>query len=203
MRSNVRTRNAVVTTPRIIVRMSTEMKELGFGQSVGQIVQMAYVVEDIRAAMDLWIRDCGVGPWFLLESFTGPEQRYRGQPAAADISLAMSFAGHMNIELIQPRDNHPSVYREMVDRRGYGFHHVGIAVTDVPRVRADYEARGFRTAFEAPVPSGGSVYYLENGSLDPAFIELIPATPGMDEMFTRFWRATIDWNGQDRIRPIA
>jgi hypothetical protein len=52
--------------------MSTEMKELGFGQSVGQIVQMAYVVEDIRAAMDLWIRDCGVGPWFLLETFTGP-----------------------------------------------------------------------------------------------------------------------------------
>lgn len=54
MRSNVRTRNAAMTTPRIIVRMSTEMKELGFGQSVGQIVQMAYVVEDIRAAMDLW-----------------------------------------------------------------------------------------------------------------------------------------------------
>ena len=77
----------------------------------------------------------------------------------------------MNIELIQPRDNHPSVYKEMVDRRGYGFHHVGIAVTDVTCVRADYEARGFRTAFEAPVPSGGSVYYLENGSLDPAFIE--------------------------------
>ena len=82
------------------------MKELGFGQTIGQIVQMAYVVEDIRAAMDLWIHDCGVGPWFLLESFTGPEQRYRGQPVTADIKLAMSFAGHMNIELIQPRDNH-------------------------------------------------------------------------------------------------
>lgn len=129
-------------------------KELGFGQRVGQIVQMAYVVEDIRAAMDLWIRDCGVGPWFLLESFTGPEQRYRGQPATADIKLAMSFAGHMNIELIQPR-------------------------------------------------GGGSVCYLENGSLDPAFIELIPATPGMDDMFTRFWRATIDWNREDPIRAFA
>ena len=183
--------------------MSRETKELGFGQRVGQIVQMAYVVEDIRAAMDLWIRDCGVGPWFLLESFTGPEQRYRGQPATADIRLAMSFAGHMNIELIQPRDDHPSVYKELIDRRGYGFHHVGIAVTDVPEVRADYEARGFRTAFEAPVPSGGSVCYLENGSLDPAFIELIPATPGMDDMFTRFWRATIDWNREDPIRPFA
>jgi len=196
-------RNAVLATPRIIREMSMEMKELGFGQRVGQIVQMAYVVEDIRAAMELWVRDCGVGPWFLLESFTGAEQRYRGQPARADIKLAMSFAGHMNIELIQPRDNHPSVYKEMIDRRGYGCHHVGIAVTDVPAVRASYEARGFRTAFEAPVPSGGSVCYLENGSLDPAFIELIPATPGMDEMFTRFWRAAVDWNQKDPVRPFA
>ena len=76
-------------------------------------------------------------------------------------------------------------------------------VTDVVRERAKYESRGFRAAFEAPVPSGGSVCYLENGSLDPAFIELIPATPGMDDMFTRFWRATVDWNQKDPVRPFA
>ncbi|MFM2100578.1 MAG: hypothetical protein RLZZ366_2117 [Pseudomonadota bacterium] len=31
------------------------MTMLGFGQAVGQIVQMAYVVEDIRASIDWWI----------------------------------------------------------------------------------------------------------------------------------------------------
>ena len=51
------------------------MDTLGFGQKVGQIMQMAYVVKAIRAAMHWWVRDCKVGPWFLLESFTGPEQR--------------------------------------------------------------------------------------------------------------------------------
>ncbi len=174
----------------------------GFGQRTGQIVQMAYVVPDMRAAMERWIRDCGVGPWFLLESFTSPEQLYRGQPNTADIKLAMAFAGHMCIELIQPKDDRPSVYKEIIDQRGYGFHHVGIAVTDVPRAQADYTARGYRTAFEAPVPSGGTVLYLEDGSFDPGFIELIPATPGMDEMFTRFWRASLDWDGADPIRPF-
>ena len=84
------------------------MTTFGFGQRVGQIVQLAYVVEDIDAAIGWWVRDCRVGPWFLLESFTGPGQRYRGQPATADIKLAMSFAGHMNIELIQPKDDRPS-----------------------------------------------------------------------------------------------
>jgi len=179
------------------------MTTFGFGQRVGQIVQMAYVVEDMDAAISWWVRDCRVGPWFLLESFTGPGQRYRGQPATADIKLAMSFAGHMNIELIQPKDDHPSVYKDVIDRRGYGFHHVGIAVSDVGAEQLAYEGRGYTAVFEAPVPSGGSVVYLEGPHGDPGLIELIPATPGMDEMFTRFWQTTTNWTGHDPIRPFG
>lgn len=179
------------------------MHTLGFGQKIGQIMQMAYVVEDIHAAIEWWVRDCHVGPWFLLDSFTGPQQRYRGRPATADVKIAMSFAGHMNIELIQPKDNEPSVYRELIEKRGYGFHHVGIAVADADLERAAYEARGYTTAFETPVPSGGTVYYLTDGRLDPGFVELIPATAGADEMFTRYWKASIDWTGEAPIRPFG
>ena len=37
----------------------------------------------------------------------------------------------------------------------------------------------------------------------PGFVELIPATPGMDEMFTRYWRASVDWDGAQPIRPFG
>jgi len=70
------------------------------------------------------------------------------------VSIAMAFAGHMQIELIQPKDNHPSVYKEIVDRRGYGFHHVGIAVEDADAECAAYERRNYTAAYWAPVPSG-------------------------------------------------
>ncbi|HEX5000112.1 MAG TPA: VOC family protein [Terriglobia bacterium] len=166
-------------------------------------MQMAYVVKDINDAMHWWMHNCRVGPWFLLESFTGPEQRYRGEPTSADIKLAMSFSGHMNIELIQPKDNRPSVYKETIDRRGYGFHHLGIAFADVLMERAAFEKRGYSVAFETPVPSGGSVYYLNDETREPGFIELIPATSGMDEMFTKFWKATVDWDGDEPIRPFG
>ena len=179
------------------------MTTLGFGQNIGQIMQMAYVVKDIHAAMDWWIRDCKVGPWFLLDSFTGPAQRYRGQPTTADISIAMSFAGHMNIELLQPKDDKPSVYNEILARRGPGFHHVGIAVSDTEAERAAYEARGYKLAFSAPVPSGGVVYYMDDGRNEPGFVELIPATAGMDEMFTRYWKAAVEWRGEDPVRPFG
>ena len=33
------------------------MKTFGFGQKAGQIVQTAYVVPDMRAAIDWWVAD--------------------------------------------------------------------------------------------------------------------------------------------------
>jgi len=176
---------------------------LGFGQKIGQIIQMAYVVEDIRASMAWWMADTCTGPWFLLDHFLAPGQTYRGEASQADVAIAMAFAGHMQIELIQPLDDHPSVYRDIIRQRGYGFHHVGVACADVDAQIAAYAARGYRVAFRAAVPTGGAVAYLDNGRNDPGMVELIPVTAGMDETFTRFWRASLDWDGKDPIRPFG
>jgi Glyoxalase/Bleomycin resistance protein/Dioxygenase superfamily len=179
------------------------MQRLGFGQNVGQVIQMAYVVEDIRASIDWWIKDARTGPWFLLDHFWAADQVYRGTSSKADVAIAMAFAGHMCIELIQPRDDHPSVYREIVDRRGYGFHHIGLCVADVDEEIPAYEARGYELAFRARVPTGGAVAYLAGGAANPGFLELIPATSGMDDVFTNFWRASLDWDGSDPVRPFG
>lgn len=179
------------------------MTQFGFGQATGQIIQMAYVVEDIRASIDWWIGHAKTGPWFLLDHFWAEDQVYRGEPSRADVAIAMGFAGHMNIELIQPLDRHPSVYRDLISKRGFGFHHVGIAVDDVDAEIPTYEAKGYDLAFRAKVPTGGAVAYLDNGRNDPGMVELIPATAGMDETFTRFWRASLDWDGRDPVRPFV
>jgi len=41
------------------------------------------------------------------------------------------------------------------------------------------------------------------GAGAPGFVELIPANSGTDEMFTRYWRAGVDWDGKDPIRPFG
>jgi hypothetical protein len=179
------------------------MKTFGFGQKTGQIVQTAFVVQDIRASMEWWQQDGGCGPFFLLDSFTGPEQRYRGEPTKADVTIAMSFAGHMMIELIMPKDNQPSVYQETINRQGYGFHHIGLAVDDVEAARAAYAKRGYHVAFSTPVPSGGKVYYMGNDHNPAGFVELIPGTEGMDAMFTKYWKASVDWDGKNPVRPFG
>ena len=47
------------------------MSLLGFGQPVTGVFQMCYLVEDIEASMQRWVEQLEVGPWFLLEHFTG------------------------------------------------------------------------------------------------------------------------------------
>jgi len=179
------------------------MTKFGFGQDIGRIIQTAYVVKDIHAAIDWWVKSAQTGPWFLLDHFLADDHVYRGQKSAADVAIAMGFAGSMCIELIQPLDDHQSVYKETVDQRGYGFHHLGLAVADVDAEIEAYQAKGYEVAFRAGVPTGGAVAYLDNGINDPGFLELIPATPGMDEVFTRFWSASLNWDGSDPVRPFG
>ena len=66
-----------------------------------------------------------------------------------------------------------------------------------------YRAKGYEVAFHAGVPTGGAVAYLDNGENDPGFLELIPATPGMDDVFTRFWAASQNWDGSNPVRPFG
>jgi hypothetical protein len=179
------------------------MPLLSFGQPDKGIMQMAYVVKDLHSAMDEWIARLNVGPWFVLDRFTGLDPVYRGAPSRAEISLAMSFAGHMNIELIQPNDAHPSVYRELIDKSGYGFHHWGVATADFAGDLKRYESTGMEVAFRLGVPTGGEVAYLDTHGKLPGFVELIETSPGMERAFAQFYGAALAWDGTDPVRPFA
>ena len=178
------------------------MGEVGFGQPDNGIIQMAYVVPDLRAAMMQWTRSLHAGPWFVLEHVTFDSPQYRGQPSQAAITLAMGFAGHMNIELIQTEDDAPSVYREMIERRGYGFHHWGVATWDFDAAVARYQSEGHALAFLASVPTGGRVGYMDTTAVLPGYTEVIELGGAFAEVFGRFYRASLDWDGNDPVRSF-
>jgi hypothetical protein len=179
------------------------MSLLNFGQPDDGVVQMAYVVEDIQRAMKQWAEQLKVGPWFLLEHFTGVDPAYRGRPSEADVAIAMGFAGHMMIELIQPNNDAPSVYREVIDQRGYGFHHWGIASKDFDRDVTGYKQRGAELAFFARVPSGGRIAYMDTTAQLPGMVELIELGADFEPMFTGFYRASLGWDGKHPVRRFA
>lgn len=178
-------------------------KTFGWGQAYGTVAQIAYVVKDLEASIDHFITDLGAGPFFVIPHFRRDGQVYRGGPNTSDQTIAMGFAGQTWIELIQPLDDEPSLYKEVIERSGYGLHHHGIAYDDCEAALADYVARGWTEVFRSPVPTGGEVIFIEGGHPGATtLIELLPASPPMDAHFTSLWRAAQDWDGRDPIRPF-
>lgn len=169
------------------------------------IVQVAFVVEDIRVAMPLYSRHFGIGPWFLFEHFEFDWVRYRGEPTAIDLSLALGYSGGMMFELIEQHDDLPSVYRETVNRRGYGFHHNAVTASpaDYDATRDRYLADGATLALEGEVAVGGRAAYLDFGEQLPGMIELIELTGKVEQLFGHIRAANDGWKGDDPVRSLA
>jgi hypothetical protein len=178
------------------------MPALNFGQPQAGVFQMAYVVPDIDVGMRQWIDQLGVGPWFLLETFTGVSPTFRGAPSEAEVSLAMSFAGHMLVELIALKDDRPSVWREGVERLGHGFHHFGVGTADYDGEIARHAGQGHELAFECAVPTGGRVGYVDTTAELNAYVEVIEMDEPTEATFTRFYAQALTWDGSDPVRPF-
>ena len=175
-------------------------KPMSFGQPVGSIMQIAYIVEDIEQSMRDFQARLNVGPWFVWGPFTPPEGRYRGAPTDISLTLALGFAGHMSVELIQQHDDKPSVYREIVDRRGYGFHHWAVVSESFEADLLRWQAQGCEVAFSDRTPRGYRVAYVDTSRDMPGMLEIVERTPATDERYDIAWRASIDWDGRDPVR---
>ncbi|RYY25342.1 MAG: VOC family protein [Sphingomonadales bacterium] len=173
-----------------------------FGQPVKGIVQMAYTVENIHAAMDAWSTQYGVGPFFLNEGYVGENSVFRGQPDTTSFDVAMGFSGGMMIELIEVKTPAPSIYHEGIERSGYGFHHVGIVATDFDADLARYRDQGFDLVVSGNIPETPFRYaYLENPGMFPGYLELIPPQV-VAVMMTPIYRASVGWSGKNPVRPM-
>ena len=78
----------------------------------GEIRQMGYVVRDIEDAMHHWIEVCGVGPWFYIDKLPMFDFYYRGQAGDPHLSIALANSGDVQVELIQQRDDTPTMYQD-------------------------------------------------------------------------------------------
>ena len=75
----------------------------------GAVRQNGYVVRDIQAAMKHWIEVMGVGPWYYMDRVKTDWFRHRGQDSRVEMSIALANSGDLQIELIQQRNDAPSL----------------------------------------------------------------------------------------------
>lgn len=163
------------------------------------VMQIAYIVPDLKAAVEQYVSGMKVGPWFVGEHFAGEDKRYRGKPTDVDMTIAMSYSNQMCIELIQQLNDTPSVYTEIRDKRGYGFHHWGVGTYDFARDEKHYRDCGYELAFWTMLRGAPLAYFDTTADL-PGMIELIEMNAVREDMFTAMYEASLNWDGTDPIR---
>lgn len=179
------------------------MEVLSFGQPLGAIMQVAYVVEDMDRALTHWTTTLGVGPFFLFKSFKLLDAKYYGEPTDIDIDLALAFSGTMCFELIVQNNDVPSVYRDVVERRGHGFHHWAVSTRTFDADVARHQRAGMSLAFSGVAGVGARAGYMDATATLGGMIELIEINPKVEEFFGALHAAGQGWDGTDPVRTLG
>lgn len=178
------------------------MAGIGSIKALGDIIQMAYLPEDFDAALRYWTETVGVGPFFLMENIQLGEMRYRGQPTDAVFSIAIAYWGDIQIELIRPENDAPSIYSgdyAVKDR----MHHICIFVESIEEARRVCAEAGAEVLVEGKVGDSGEVIYVDAGGGPGHVIELLQPMAGSEGLFAMIKDAGRDWDGKDPLRKLG
>ncbi|RJG03150.1 VOC family protein [Noviherbaspirillum sedimenti] len=165
----------------------------------GPIMQIAYVVDDLDAAIDYWTGVMGVGPFFLIERPVFENGYYENAPQVMNMTAAMAFSGGLQVELILQHDDTPSIFTQRRPKDN-GVHHLAALTEDIDAAVDYLEARGGRRLQGADV-GGGRIAYVDTGT--PAgILELAQLAPEVLQLFDVIRAAGAAWDGQQRIMTL-
>jgi hypothetical protein len=133
------------------------------------ITQIAIVVKDLRATMELYHRTLGWGPWEVYEFFGPPvlhDTAIRGLPVSFTVHLAGTQVGPLAVELVQPVSG-PSIFQEWLDRHGEGIHHLaGLKVgSDADALHREFAGLGVRDLLNGSAGHNSRFFYLDSEPL--------------------------------------
>ncbi|MBP1849319.1 VOC family protein [Rhizobium halophytocola] len=169
---------------------------------LGEIRQLGYVVDDIEAAMAYWHGTMGVGPWYYNPKVPIEDYTYEGERYDVHNSVALANAGFIQVELIQTRNDAPSMYRDFMAAGHRGLQHVAYWTQTFDEDLARMEGEGFRVKMNGTVGVNGRFVYFAQEDHPGTVIELSEVLGPKGRMFDLIREASKDWDGSDPVRPF-
>ena len=166
----------------------------------GKIAQVGYVVRGIDAAMDHWI-GLGVGPWFYVDRAPVEHFRYHGADSDLQMSVALANSGDVQLELIQQRNDAPSMYQDFLGSGREGAQHIAYWTTDFQKLYDQALAAGFTVGQEGQIGGEtGRFAYLDTEREQGTVIEISDISGNKGQLFKYIREAAETWDGSDPIR---
>ncbi|WP_433667088.1 zinc-binding dehydrogenase [Nocardia sp. CA-136227] len=168
----------------------------------GTIRQIGYVVRDIESSMRGFI-DSGIGPWFYLEGLQPGNFTYRGEPSGMVMDVAVANSGDIQIELIQPVNGEPSMYKDFLEAGHEGVQHIAYWNENYQDLYDRAKAAGFTVGQEGEIGGPtGRFAYLETEHHPGTVIEISDLGGTKKFVFDLIKLATANWDGTNPIQVI-
>jgi len=114
------------------------------GVKLNKPVQIGIVVRDLERTTKLLGSLFGIGPFRFIEWPNRPDAKYFYRGTAQHIKIRQAFVqvAAMELEFIQPLEGDRNAYRQFLEAKGGGIHHVLFEVEDMESVIASLESSG-------------------------------------------------------------
>ncbi len=165
----------------------------------GPIRQNGYVVHDIEAAMIHWTSVLGVGPFFYVDRAPIEDFHYMGEPSDCACSIALANSGALQIELIQQRNDGPSMYKDFLEAGREGLQHVAYWTESMDDDLARAEQLGYRVGQSGTVGENGRFVYYTTEGHPGTVVELSEVSGRKGELFKAIREAGLAWDGSNPI----
>jgi len=169
---------------------------------LGEIRQLGYIVNDIEKAMQYWTDVMGVGPWYYNPHVPIKNYHYCDQPYEVHNSVALANSGSLQVELIQTRDNTPSMYKDFKAVQGTGLQHVAFWTDTFDADLKKMLELGYVVKMKGEVGENGRFVYFDKEYHPGTVIELSEVMGPKGELFRIIRESAVDWDGSDPLRPF-
>jgi len=167
------------------------------------IMQLGYVVRNLDAALDHWVKALGVGPFFVTPHVPYAEVHHRGRQIEIETRVAIAYHGALQIEVLEQTGGDVSMFTEFLDRRGGGLHHVCAVTDDLAALTARFAGRGVGVLQGGQTAAGIPFAYFDTDPDDTGrVLEVVQPTPGLTRFFDKLQVAASGWDGTDPIRSL-
>ena len=176
-----------------------------FADSVlGPVKQWGYLVKDLDQAMQCWVEQLGIGPWWGYRNVT-VQSMFEGEQSEVVMSVGLAYHQGIQIELIHQTNDATSPYSYFY--RGSDdaqvLQQVAYMVPNVDQAVASCEQRGMREVGRImPAPELAYVY-MSSPAMRGLSIELMPFDQGFLDEYERCSTEAASWDGVDPFRLIS
>jgi hypothetical protein len=120
------------------------------------------------------------------------------------LSIALANSGGVQIELIQQRDNIPTVYEYILNAGLEGIQHIAYWTEDKFDEWCDImRDQGFQEGHAGRMGAQGRFAYFISDAMPGTVIEISETKGGKGDRFKMIREAAQTWDGTDPIRKLA